>query len=124
MTKLRNGSLFVQAVENLCGGGHFGLVGEDKYENINMWDGLQTKIPTKEEVETEVKRLETLLYQIKRNGEHAFNDSNFDPNDGSYPELGEQLDLLFHDIENGTLTKDGTFFKTLKAVKDKYPNPS
>ena len=29
MTKLRNGSLFVQAVENLCGGGHFGLVGED-----------------------------------------------------------------------------------------------
>ncbi len=124
MNKLRNGSIFVQAVENLCGGGHFGLEGDDKYENIKMWDGRQTKIPTKEEVEAEVKRLESLQYQIKRNGEYAFNDPEFDPNDGTYPDLGEQLDLLFHDIENGTVSKDGAFFKAIKAVKDKYPKPS
>ena len=41
-----------------------------------------------------------------------------------YPALGEQLDKLFHDIENGTLDTNGDFFRTLKAVKDANPKPS
>jgi len=41
-----------------------------------------------------------------------------------YPSLGEQLDKLFHDIENGTLDADGDFFRTLKAVKDANPKPT
>ena len=41
----------------------------------------------------------------------------------SYPDLGEQLDKLFHDIENGTLDANGEFFTTLKAVKDANPKP-
>ena len=40
-----------------------------------------------------------------------------------YPPLGEQLDKLFHDIENGTLDANGEFFTTLKAVKDSNPKP-
>jgi len=123
MNRLRNGSVYVQAVENLCGGAHFTLQGDDAYENIISWTGNQTKIPTKEEVAAEVTRLNTLVYQIKRSGEYTF-DPDYNPKDGTYPEVGEQLDLLFHDIENGTLTKEGLFYKSLEAVKTKYPKPS
>ena len=68
MNRLRNGSVYVQAVENLCGGAHFTLQGDDAYENIISWTGNETKIPTKEEVDAEVARLNTLVYQIKRSG--------------------------------------------------------
>ena len=38
-----------------------------------------------------------------------------------YPSLGEQLDALFHDIDQGKLDKTGTFYALLKEVKDTYP---
>ena len=38
-----------------------------------------------------------------------------------YPEIEDQLDALYRDIENGTLTKSGEFYLMIKAVKDKYP---
>jgi hypothetical protein len=41
----------------------------------------------------------------------------------NYPKIPEQLDKLFHDIENGTLDQSGEFFKALKAVKEEYPKP-
>ena len=40
---------------------------------------------------------------------------------GSYPTIGEQLDMLWHAIDTGTLDKNSTFYTRLKAVKDKYP---
>jgi hypothetical protein len=42
----------------------------------------------------------------------------------SYPEIGEQLDKLFHDIDNGTLTTSGDFYTALNAVKTANPKPS
>jgi len=41
-----------------------------------------------------------------------------------YQTLGEQLDKLYHDIDNGKLgddAKTSTFYLGRKAVKDKYP---
>ena len=38
-----------------------------------------------------------------------------------YPQLGEQLDALFHDIDEGKLDKNGAFYTLLKEVKDTYP---
>ena len=38
-----------------------------------------------------------------------------------YPELAEQFDKLYHDIDSGTVDKTGSFYTALKAVKDKYP---
>ena len=38
-----------------------------------------------------------------------------------YPQIGDQLDMLFHAIDAGTLDKSSDFYTTLKAVKDKYP---
>jgi hypothetical protein len=35
----------------------------------------------------------------------------------------QQLDNLFHDIENNNLTTSGEFYKSIKAIKDKNPKP-
>jgi hypothetical protein len=42
----------------------------------------------------------------------------------SYPQLGEQFDLLYHAIDSnefGADAKTSSFYTKLKAVKDKYP---
>ena len=41
----------------------------------------------------------------------------------AYPKIGDQLDMLFHDIESNTLNQRGLFFAALKAIKDTYPKP-
>jgi len=41
--------------------------------------------------------------------------------DTPYPEIGEQLDLLYKDIVAGTLTASGGFATRIKTTKDKYP---
>lgn len=43
--------------------------------------------------------------------------------EAEYPKIGEQLDKLFHDINNGTLTTSGDFYTALNAIKTKYPKP-
>jgi|5B_taG_2_1085324.scaffolds.fasta_scaffold29311_2 hypothetical protein len=43
---------------------------------------------------------------------------------GMYPKISEQLDALWHDIDNGTLDKNGEFYNMLKTVKDSYPKSS
>jgi len=38
-----------------------------------------------------------------------------------YPSFADQLDMLWHDIDNGALDKTGLFYAALKAVKDANP---
>ena len=39
-----------------------------------------------------------------------------------YPEIGNQLDMIWHAIDNGLpLDKESDFYKAIKEVKDKYP---
>ena len=42
----------------------------------------------------------------------------------SYPALGEQLDLLYHDMSAGKGDKTGEWYKAVKKVKDDNPKPS
>ena len=42
----------------------------------------------------------------------------------SYPDISEQLDKIYHDINKGTLDETGEFFTALKTVKDDNPKPS
>jgi hypothetical protein len=44
----------------------------------------------------------------------------------TYPEIGEQLDTLFHAIEadSDLKTKFAGFYNVIKAVKDANPKPS
>ena len=43
--------------------------------------------------------------------------------DGSYPSIPDQLDMLFHDITNGNLDETGSWYKAVKATKDKFTKP-
>jgi len=38
-----------------------------------------------------------------------------------YPQIGDQLDMLYHAIDAGKVNKTSDFYKALKAVKDKHP---
>ena len=40
-----------------------------------------------------------------------------------YPEIGEQLDMLWHAIDQGTLDKTSDFYTAIKAIKDANPKP-
>ena len=40
----------------------------------------------------------------------------------AYPDIGQQLDLLFHDISTGNLSTDGGLYQALLAVKTQFPN--
>ena len=39
----------------------------------------------------------------------------------NYPHVRDQLDMLWHAIDNGTLNKTSEFYTAIKAVKDAYP---
>ena len=38
-----------------------------------------------------------------------------------YPRIGDQLDMLWHGMNDGVLPKVDSFYDALKAIKDKYP---
>ena len=42
----------------------------------------------------------------------------------SYPALGEQLDMLYHDMTAGKGDKTGDWYKAVKKIKDDNPKPS
>jgi len=42
----------------------------------------------------------------------------------AYPDIGEQLDKLWHDIDNGTLTTSGDFYTAINTVKTANPKPT
>ena len=71
-------------------------------------DDGQTR-PSEEEIEAEILRLEAewTANQYQR--------------DRKYPELGEQLDMLFHDMTTNKGTKDCEWYKTIAKVKSDNP---
>ena len=79
------------------------------YESI-VWKDPNDTVP-KEVIDAKVAELkadyDALQYQRDR----------------KYPELGEQFDLLFKDIDSGKVSKDGGFYKAIKGVKDAHPKP-
>ena len=43
--------------------------------------------------------------------------------DRKYPDVKEQLDMLWHAIDTDTLDKTSEFYTSLKSVKDSNPKP-
>ncbi len=41
-----------------------------------------------------------------------------------YPDWREQMDMLFHDIKNGTLNTSGQWYVGISSVKTNIPKPS
>ena len=42
----------------------------------------------------------------------------------SYPPIQTQLDQLYHDMKNGTLTTSGEWYVGITSVKTAFPKPS
>jgi hypothetical protein len=41
----------------------------------------------------------------------------------SYPSVGDQLDMLWHAMDDGVMPKIEPFYSSIKAVKDAHPKP-
>lgn len=97
LTKIRKISM---AISNLAKGKHWVLIG-DEYEGLEWNDeGLP---PTKEAVLAEIARIESEEWKMNR----------------EYPEIGEQLDMLWHELnQNGTITNEGNWFNKIKSIKE------
>ena len=101
---------YIKAILSLVHNAVFDIEGDD-YDKIKWHESNKEKLPSKSEADAEIVRLEkefkTKQYQRAR----------------KYPELGEQFDLLFKDIDSGKVSKDGGFYTAIKGVKDAHPKP-
>lgn len=66
---------------------------------------------TQENIDEADKRLDRFDYQLER--------KRF----GVYPTLVDQLDNIWHDINENKLDKSGKFYSSILEVKNKYPKP-
>ena len=42
----------------------------------------------------------------------------------AYPSIGDQMDMLWHAMDNGDMPKIEPFYSEILAVKQRYPKPS
>jgi hypothetical protein len=101
----------VDALHSLRPGAQWVLNGET-YDGLVWHDTVQTK-PTQAEIFNEIQRLQvewdSNLYQRVR--------------EPLYPKIQDQLDMLWHAIDSGTLDQTSTFYTTIKEIKDANPKP-
>lgn len=89
------------------------LVGDE----IVTWHSEDITQPTDEAIATEQARLQSEYDTNEYQRDRAL----------AYPQIAEQLDKLFHDIDGGLLGEDaktGSLYLALKEVKDDNPKPS
>lgn len=82
---------------------------KETYASLNWVDGGEK--PTEKEFNDAVSAFDT-EYDAKQY-----------QRDRLYPALGEQLDMLFHDMTAGKGSKDGEWYKAVAKVKSDNPKP-
>ena len=98
-----------KAIKSINPNAEFMIVGEDVYGNIEWLNGT---VPiSKADIEAKQAELEV-------SEGHIYPRANAFQYD--LP-MAEQLDKLFHDIDNGKLDKTGEFYTAIKSVKDNNP---
>jgi len=75
------------------------------------WQSPDIDMPTEAEINTELGRLEQELLDTQYQ------------RDRQYPDIGDQLDMLWHAIDAGSLDSSCDFYTTIKQVKDDNPKP-
>ena len=94
----------MQAILSLVPGAQVTVRGDEV-----QWINPSTAPVTEQQIATEKTRLQVVYnaqeYQRLR----------------KYPKIGDQLDMLWHAIDNGTLNKTSDFYTAIKAVKDAHP---
>ena len=92
---------------------HFGINGI--FINDELVDSHEkVELPTQEQIDAArplvLEEMQKYEYSVMRKVE--------------YPKIAQQLDMLWHAIDNDSLDKTSDFYQSLKAVKDKYPKDS
>ena len=106
--------LYRNAVQSLVPEGTiFETIFDENGWRIGKWGSPEVSQPTEEAIQAKLKELEA-EYDSQ---EYARTRATL------YPEIGDQLDMLWHAIDSGTLDKTSDFYTTLKKVKDDNPKP-
>lgn len=101
--------LIADALLSLCPGAEWSI-SDNEYTKI-VWHSTDIEQPTEQEISQEIARLQ-LDYENKQyQRERASN----------YPDIKEQLDMIWHAIDSGELDRNSNFYLALKSVKDSYP---
>lgn len=100
-----------KALVSLRPGAEWSLDG-DQYEGLVWLDKQQSK-PTKEELTLEADRLQEEYDAKEYQRIRAI----------QYPNISDQLDMLWHAMDTGALPKVDSFYDAIKAVKDANPKP-
>ena len=110
MDKILEPFQYIDAIKNLAPGAKFGIYGND-LTRID-WQDESISQPSDADIEAELVRLQ------------AEYDANQYQRDRQYPQLGEQLDMLFHDMTAGKGDKTGEWYKAVAKVKADNPKPT
>lgn len=106
---MRKDIFYSEAIRALRPSSGFVIEGCD-YSTL-VWKDNNTTPPTKEEVEVKALQLE-----------EEYNSKDYARKRVlGYPPIGDQLDMLWHAMDNGTLPKYEPFYNAIKSVKDQFP---
>jgi len=95
-------------------GGHAQITYQGSDIDTLIWeDGNPTNI-TNEQILAKKAEL-----QIEYDAKQYQRDRSVLPEEGGYPSVGDQMDMLYHDQVDGTTT----FKDAIKAIKDAHPKP-
>lgn len=82
----------------------------DEYDKI-IWLDVIVRQPTLAECEAEWGKIQIEIENERVNDNRRTN----------YPSVNDQLDMLWHAMDNGETNKAIDFYNAIKIVKDKYP---
>ena len=107
-------SFLPEALIELAPNKAFVINGENELKNI-VWNEnvSESDIPREQDIINKCEDLQADYEAKKYQRDRAI----------KYPEIGDQLDMLWHAIDSGTLDKESDFYTTLKKVKDDNPKP-
>ena len=106
--------LYRNAVQSLVPEGTiFETILDENGWRIGKWGSSEVSQPTEEAIQSKLTELQA-DYEAKKYQRDR---------EKIYPEIGDQLDMLWHAIDSGTLDKTSDFYTTLKKVKDDNPKP-
>lgn len=109
MTQEIIAKFIAKALQRINPDARWQVSGQYQYENIE-WHSKDIPKPSKEQVLAKVEELslewEATEYQRLRQP--------------AYPRIETQLDMLYHDIKNGTLDS-GQWISAIEAIKQQFP---
>ena len=97
------------ALKSLRPGASWALRGQE-YSGLEWRDDTQEK-PSEQDILDEIERLKPLREQLQYRSQRK----------DEYPPIEDQLDMLWHEMDQGNTPKSASFYNAIKAVKDKYP---